>query len=418
MILSGALCFGDVLTIRPTTTLQAQTANNTSAANSFVSQSNGNIGASNVSKVSVRSLLSANSAAPIYAHLMLWFGEASHMDVGYNSTDPEQVHSQIEDMISRGIDGVIIDWYGPGDQTDRGTELVMKEAELHPGFTFAIMVDKGAIEWHSCSGCNAQEALTADLQYVERHYFASPAYLKRNGQPVITNFDIDLFYSIDWATLQSALRVTPAFLFQDANGFTHALSQGSYAWVMPTASDYGLDYLTNFYNTGIAYPSEEAVGAAYKGFNDSLASWGSGRVMDQQCGQTWLQTFSQLNSSYDSADPHPALQLVTWNDYEEGTEIETGIDNCLSLSASGGGGSLQWAVTGQESTIDHYTIFISKDGRGLMPLKNLPSSSNSLNLCDYSLAKERYFLYVQAVGMPTMINHMSNAVPYTPECGN
>jgi hypothetical protein len=414
----GSACFGDVLTVHPTTTLQAQTGNNTSAADSFVSQSNGNAGATNVSKVSIRTLLSSNSASPVYAHLMLWFGGTNHMDVGYSSTDPAQVRSQIQDMISRGIDGVVIDWYGPGDQTDRGTELVMKEAEKHPGFTFAIMIDKGAIQWHSCSGCNAQQALTADLQYIERHYFASPAYLKRNGQPVVTNFDIDLFYSIDWAALQSSLTVTPAFLFQDSNGFTHDLSQGSYAWVMPTASNYGLDYLSNFYNTGIAYPTEEAVGAAYKGFNDSLASWGSGRVMSQQCGQTWLQTFSQINSSYYSSDPQPALQLVTWNDYEEGTEIETGIDNCVSLTANHTGNTLQWTVAGQQNTVDHYQVFISRDGRGLMPLKDVPAVSNSLNLCDYSLAKEQYFLYVQAVGMPTMINHMSNAVLYTPRCGN
>jgi ABC-type xylose transport system substrate-binding protein len=36
------------------------------------------------------------------------------MNVGYRSDDPAQVHRQIEDMISRGIDGVIIDWRGTG----------------------------------------------------------------------------------------------------------------------------------------------------------------------------------------------------------------------------------------------------------------------------------------------------------------
>jgi len=35
----------------------------------------------------------------------------------------------------------------------------MAEAENHPGFTFAIMVDQGAIKWDSCTGCTPQQAL-------------------------------------------------------------------------------------------------------------------------------------------------------------------------------------------------------------------------------------------------------------------
>ena len=54
---------------------------------------------------------------------------------------------------------------------------------------------------------------------------------------------------------------------------------------------------------------EQTVGAAYKGFNDSLAVWGSGRVMGQQCGQTWLQTFSEINSLYNSGKQLSAFQL-------------------------------------------------------------------------------------------------------------
>src|SRR5205814_5329833 len=122
---------------------------------------------------------------------------------------------------------------------------------------------------------------------------------------------------------------------------------------MPQFANYGLRYLSAFYDTGIAFSDLQTVGAAYKGFNDSLAGWGSGRVMDQQCGQTWLQTFSRVNSVYNSGRQLPYLQLVTWNDYEEGTEIESGIDNCFSLTTSVSGSSLQWKISGNESTIDH-----------------------------------------------------------------
>ena len=56
---------------------------------------------------------------------------------------------------------------------------------------------------------------------------------------------------------------------------------------------------------------------------------------------------------------------MTWNDYEEGTEIETGIDNCVSVSGSVSGTDLSWNIGGQENTIDHYSVFISQDGQNL-----------------------------------------------------
>jgi len=400
----------------PTTTLAALTANNTSAANSFSSQSNGNAGAGNVSKVDVHSLLYAGANTKVYAHLMLWFGQSNHMNVGYSSTSATQVHNQIADMISRGIDGVIIDWYGPGNNIDQATQAVMAEAEKHPGFTFAIMVDQGAIEWDSCSGCSPQQALISQMQYVEQTYFPSPAYMTLQGRPVVTNFGIDDSYSIDWSAVQAALSDQPVFLFSNSGGFTQALSGGSYSWVMPTTTDYGMSYLTNFYDTGMPFTNEETVGAAYKGFNDTLASWGSDRIMGQQCGQTWLQTFSEINGLYNSGNPLPALQLVTWNDYEEATEIESGISNCLTVSASVAGKALSWSIQGNENTVDHYVAYVSTDGQNLMSLGESSVGTSSINLCSYSLANGNYTSYVQAVGKPSLTNQISGPVKFTLSC--
>jgi hypothetical protein len=401
----------------PTTTLAIQTSNNTSAANTFVSQSNGNLGAGNISKDDIHALLYSGATTKIYAHLMLWFGQSNHMNVGYSSTDPAQIKRQVTDMISRGITGVIIDWYGPNNSIDQATQLVMAEAENHPGFTFAIMVDQGAIKWDSCPGCTPQQALIEQLQYIEQTYFPSPAYMTIEGQPMVTNFNIDLSYSVDWNAVASALSTQPAFLFQNDNGFTHTLSDGSYAWVMPTTTDYGMSYLTSFYDTGMTFPNEQTVGATYKGFNDTLASWGSDRIMSQQCGQTWLQTFSEINTLYNSAKPLPNLELVTWNDYEEGTEIESGISNCFTLAASVASGNLQWTISGSESTIDSYRVHISTDGQDLMQLAELAPGIHSLNVCSFPVPAGTYQLFVQSIGKPTMANYMTGPVSYSPSCG-
>jgi hypothetical protein len=401
----------------PTTTVTAQTSNNTSAANSFKSQSNGNLGASNISKVDVHSLLYSGNTTKVYAHLMVWFGGGNgHMNVGYSSTDSTQVANQINDMISRGISGVIIDWYGPGSYEDQATQVVMAQAEQHPGFTFAIMVDQGAIEWDSCPGCSPQQALIEQLQYIEQNYFPSPAYMTIGGQPMVTNFGVATSYSIDWNTVNAALSTKPVFIFQDNGGFSNTLSGGSYSWVKPTAGNYGLDYLTSFYDTGLSFPSENTFGAGYKGFNDTLAAWGSNRIMSQQCGQTWLQTFHEINGLYNSGQQLPDLQLVTWNDYEEGTEIESGIDNCLTLSGSVSGNSLQWKVNG-DSELDHYVAYISTDGENLMALSdNLQPGTTSLNLCSFSVPPGNYQLFVQAVGKPSMLNHITGAISYASTC--
>src|SRR5690242_11085345 len=406
------------LKITPTTTLTAQTAGNTSTSPNFVTQPNGNLGTTNISKQDIHSLLYPGAQTKIFAHLVLWFGQASHMNVGYNSTDPAQVKRQVTDMISRGIDGVVMVWYGPNNAIDQAAKLVMHEAETHPGFTFAIMVDNGAIRWDSCSGCDPQQALVQDLQYVEQTYFPSPDYLRVEGRPVVTNFDIDLYYKVAWSAVRSTLATDPLSLFQNATGLSHLLSDGAYSWDIPTTSDYGMSYLTGFYGTGMTFPGKQTWGASYKGFDDRLASWGLQRSMAQQCGQTWLQTFSKINSLYNSTNPLPAMQLVTWNDYEEGTEIESGIDNCVSLSASLATNWLQWSVNGNENTIDHYTVYISSDGQNLMPLANIGTGFHRLEMCSYSPGPGPYILRVQAVGKPNLRNHLSGPVRYTPNCGS
>jgi hypothetical protein len=406
------------LIVQPTTTLQEQTSNNTSAADSFQSQTNGNLGATNVSKVDLHSLLYVGATTQIYAHFMPWFGDPRHMAVGYNSQDPAQVHRQITDMISRGIDGMIIDWYGSRDTFTNTTTLrVMAEAEKHPSFKFAIMIDKGAIKLSACPGCTPQQTLIEQIHYVEKTFIPSPAYMHISGRPMITNFDVELHYpSVDWAAAAATTTTNPIFIFENASGFTHGVTGGSYSWVMPSTTDFGMAYMTKFYDAGLASPKLETIGASYKGFNDTLASWGLNRIMTQRCGHTWLDTFAKVNSLYNSTNQLDALQLPTWNDYEEGTEVESGIDNCMSVAAVISKNVLQWSVSSYEDTLDHYVVYISTDGQNLMPLNTMGVGSHSLDLCSYSPQQRQYTLYVQGGGKPTIRNRMSGAVSYTPSC--
>jgi PKD repeat protein len=403
--------------IVPTTTLQIETSNNTSTAATFAAQSNGNAGAGNVSKLGVRTLLYSGATTKIYAHYMPWFGGGNHMDIGYDSDDPAQIKRQVDDMMSRGIGGVIIDWYGQNfTRENTSSRLMMQEAETRGGqFEFAIMEDGGQLSGCvSTPGCDVTLAATTDLNYAFNTFEGSPAYMRRGGRPVVFFFDDSP--PIDWTRLAASVSGNPLFVFRNSTGFSHAKSNGAYSWVIPMSdpSDISLGYLDDFYNNGLGNPSQLTFGSPYKGFNDTLAAWSANRIMNQSCGQTWLSTMAEIGKFYSSGNQLGAIQLVTWNDYEEGTELESGVENCVTISAAltGSGFTLGWSITGQESTLDHYTVFISSDGQNLMPLTDVATGVHSLDLTSFALDSGSYILYVKAVGKPTLTNHMSGAVTY------
>ena len=389
--------------LTPSTTLGAETGNNTSAADAFTGTSNGNIATGNVSKMPIRSLLYAGSATKIYANWVPWWGNASHINVGYSSSDPNELHRQVTDMLSRGIDGVIVDWYSAAS-LDQPAQGLKKEVEQHPGFEFALMPDSGAYT----GVADPTAKLISDLNYAASMYFASPNYMRLNGKPVVFPFGLETL-PIDWNAVLAAVQGGAAFIFRNVNGFSATDSSGAYAWGPDQSPAYG-DY---FYSNALLQ-SKPTYGFVSKGFNDSLAAWGQNRYLDQQCGQEWLSTFAMVNKYYSSSQPLPYMQVVTWNDYEEGTAIETGIDNCVSVSAQVSGSTLTWNLTGQENTIDHYTVFISQDGTNLASLGDIAAGTHTLDLSRFRLQHVAYTLYVKAVGKPSLRNQISNAVSYRP----
>lgn len=401
----------------PTTTLTAETGNNTSAADNFPGQMNGNLLPGNVSKVPLQSLLYPGSTAKVYAHLVQWFGYGDHVDVGYVSGDALQVQKQVADMISRGLDGAIVDWYGRGEQRktfhayDMGTQLLMQEAEQHPGFSFAVMADVGANK--DCErehGCDPTENLIEDLNYAYRTYEQSPAYLKNNDRPVVFFFGQE-GHGINWQRVRAHVTGNPLFIFRNSGAFGKQASDGGFSWVSPLQANekdpMALNYLVNYYATAQRHDQQFSLGTAYKGFDDSIALWGAKRHIDQQCGQTWLQSIAEANQFYSDKQQMLGIQLVTWNDYEEGTEFETGISNCVKLTSWTRNASVFWNVKGDATTIDHFTVFVSQDGENLMPIADLAADTRSLNLSKFGLNNGEYTVYVKAIGKPSLSNEMS-----------
>jgi hypothetical protein len=431
-----------------------------------------------VSKVPVRSLLYPSATTKVFVETQSWFCTngttpiptgapadqcGSHIDVGYSTNYTAHVNLQVADMMSRGVDGALIDWQGQAagkgviDQPstssgaiDTGsTFLFQKAAEASGGaFQFAVIEDEGIKACAATSGCDVTTQLLSDISFLSTNFFGSKAYLTSGGRPVLFFFSVDTWVAqygktIDWAQVRSNAAGNPLFVFENAGGFTHAASDGAYSWVSPTpigsypgSDPYGTKgFLPYFYGQATSHASLTTWGSAYKGFDDLVVNgWGGGeRYAGQQCGKTWLDTFAAANAKYSKSSPLGGIQLVTWDDYEEGTELESGIDDHLAVTAAlQGATTLSWTVSFDKTApsectaavtagfdpgalVDHYAVYASPAGDG----KNVSlvdgtvgATARTLDLAG-KLTPGGYVLYVYAVGKPFLFNQLSAAVPYT-----
>ncbi len=354
-------------------------------------------------------MLYAGTTAKVYAHLMPWFGDSSHKNIGYSSWSAAQVALQVNDMISRGINGMLIDWYGPNNANlNTATQLIFQEAVKHPGFEVAVMLDAGGV-----SGDPTTSVVSA-LNYIQTTYQTSPAYMRKGGRPVDPFFGVESL-AVNWTTVQASVTGNPIYVFENASGFTQASSDGAFSWVgaFDSPDDWGQTYLDGFYSTALTRPTEHTFASTKKGFNDTMAAWSMNRIINQNCGSTWINTFKEIGNFYSQTNQLESLQLVTWNDYEEGTEIETGIDNCMSVSQPAVNGStLSWSMVPSSSlasvdTIDHFAVYATTDGSNLtLVADNIANTATSVNLSQSSVPSGAKF-YVKAVGVNSIVNHMS-----------
>lgn len=289
----------------------------------------------------------------VVAHLMTWFGEDTHLDVGYDSTDPAVAAAQIAAARSRGLSGFVVDWYaGVSPHIDEGFEVMLDAADND--FSVGLVYDYGSLRW-GVDNPEDSEAVTlqmvTDLEEAHARYMTHPSYLTEDGRPVVFLWVYDDI-TPDLAKVREALEALdpPPMLFDLHPDEASAPSvDGFFAWA-DLDGEFGEDYLSWFYDTQDAlYPDHRAIGAAWPGFDDSLASWGEGRYQDPRCGATLYDTLELAADHMDATGATPALfQLVTWNDYEEGTAIEPGVDACLdttlTLATGPAGDELTWTV--------------------------------------------------------------------------
>jgi hypothetical protein len=238
----------------------------------------------------------------------------------YASGDQDVIEYHLLLMKYTGIDGVLIDWYGASDLYDYGSIRKNTEALIDMldkvGLQFAIVYEDRTISAAVKNNPDYDRIAGArdDMIYLEQNYFSAPSYITINEKPLLLVFGPEEFHDPDeWTEILSVFTHTPCFLvLNGASGQTAPNSSGEYIWVDNTSLDAKYNRMKTF---------DVFTGGAYPGFRDYYSEGGWGTGMGWQIAYNNGETFS-TNLQKAGIAGADYLQLITWNDFGEGTMIE------------------------------------------------------------------------------------------------
>jgi hypothetical protein len=254
----------------------------------------------------------------------------------YDSADPNVLECHVLLMKLAGIDGVIADWYGM-DNFDDYALINQRTADMFSelqkaGLQFCLCYEDATIQQEIngsfITAPNAVAHAQQTMLYAQSNYFTIPGYLHLNNMPVLLNFGPQYFTSSSqWTSIFSVLNASnqPAFFTEDNR--LNPVAQGAFDWppMALSQTNHGVvtdammqNYLTIFEEKGSVWPAY--VSSAFPRFHDIYAQAGVGSsygYLDDQNGNTLRETLARAMTNASAI-----VQIVTWNDFGEGTIIE------------------------------------------------------------------------------------------------
>jgi hypothetical protein len=255
----------------------------------------------------------------------------------YDSDDSAVLEYHVLLMKLAGIDGIIVDWYGPDNYLDYGINnqrtAALFQLARKAGLKFCLCYEDQTIQQEINGGyiaaANAIPHAQQTMLYVQTNYFADPSYLQWSNQPVLLNFGPQYFKaSSQWQTIFSVLTNSPAFFTEDNR---LPVGAGAFDWppMWMSQTNGGVlaasaleTYLNTFQQTGAAWPA--FISSAFPRFHDIYQQAGVGSsygYLDDASGATFRNTLSRALTNNSAV-----VQIVTWNDYGEGTIVEPTTD--------------------------------------------------------------------------------------------
>jgi len=253
----------------------------------------------------------------------------------YDSLDPAVLEYHVLLMKLAGIDGVIVDWYGQDNYNDFAINnqrtLALLSYTRKAGLKFSLCYEDGTIQTeingNYITAGNAIAHAQQTLLYAQTNYFTDATYLRLTNAPVFFNFGPQYFKNnSDWTTIFSVLNPTnkPAFFTEDNR---LPVGVGAFDWPPMWMSAGGTNvltpaqlnsYLNSFDQNGAAWPG--FVSSSFPRFHDIYSQAGAGSSygsLDDANGSTLTNTFNRSLTNRSAM-----VQLVTWNDFGEGTMLE------------------------------------------------------------------------------------------------
>ncbi|HXT13237.1 MAG TPA: DUF2341 domain-containing protein, partial [Candidatus Angelobacter sp.] len=373
------------------------------------------------SRMDVHTLIPSRPDLRWFAHATPWFGPGNHIQIGVNCDSDAYVTAMINDMKNRGFNGVIINWYGKGDITDNVTLRVKKILAATPGnkFTYILMVDKGVRGGTSVSNLEAQ------IHYCQTNYFTDPNYEREPvsiGSPILMFFGVrSAAGSANMTTIKSDTEASGGnmvWVEQGTSYINESWEDETFQWTddfnqatpPPSNNPFNLAAVISEYST-IKSHTKKAFAGMCSQFNGTLTKsvgWSLGKYLPGSNALCLVERAAEINTNL---NPNfTRMQWATWSDWEEGTAIEAGIENNVSLNVQldASGNLTGAAISGEPRAIDHYEIYASADKTIAALVATAPSGSSfSVNLNQLNLPTGTYYIYVDAVGIPCVRDHMS-----------
>ncbi len=364
-----------------------------------------------VSGVDLHTLIPSRPDLRWFAHVVPWFGQSNHIDIGLDNNTSAYVTALLDDLDRRGFDGLVIDWYGQDSYTDKVTRLIQAQLPMHTRLHLIIMMDKGIANL-------SQAVLTTQLGYVKSQYFADPAYELDGGKPILMFFGVDAAIGATaMAAVKSASGGDQVWVLEGSGSLGKAYADQAFDWTHdwhagPSTTDpYNLAGVAAYYHAVAASP-KRAFGSMVAGFDGMLTksvAWSKGKYLPRGDGQCLVQNAQTIDGVIPANVTR--MQWVTWSDWEEGTAVEPGVENHVAVTTSLDGTTVRWQITGDETTIDHYEVYASTDGQSAVDLGHVARGTHQLDVAA-TCASPGMQIAVVAVGVPMIRDHASDWLAY------
>lgn len=251
----------------------------------------------------------------------------------YNSWSRDVVRYHLKTAKAAGVQAFLLIWYGANSYEDQQVPAILDEAGKL-GMRIAICYEE-KINFPDYRDPSSREEIVAnttrDLAYILDRYSPHPAYLKRDGKPFIYQFNgwgtgslgPKYLTPAEWKEVFAALTSPVVYGRQNLDEAYHPPIESAYVWWTTDT-----EWLARFPRRAAELRKQDRLAffmtMICPGFDDTgVWGWGNGPRKVERHG------LSVLKDTFDRSFAHDPelIQIVTWNDFAEGTAVEPTREN-------------------------------------------------------------------------------------------